>query len=89
MHAELAAEAGLLHPAERRARAHGAVRVDRKDAGLDRACDPQVDDEGRLKGGYICDWWLIRQRPSTQTELKNSATVLFMDVYHAMTGRRA
>src|SRR5436309_3327458 len=36
MHAELAAEARLLHAAERRDHAHRAVRVEREHAGVDR-----------------------------------------------------
>ena len=39
VHPELAAEAGLLEAAERRRHAHRRVRVDREDAGLDRADD--------------------------------------------------
>src|SRR5207245_9352103 len=41
MEAELAAETGLLEAAERRRRAHGAVGVDRQDAGLERPGDAE------------------------------------------------
>src|SRR5213592_1808134 len=41
VHPELATEAGLLEAAEGRRVAHRAVRVDRQDAGVDRACDTE------------------------------------------------
>ena len=41
VHPELAAEARLLEAAERRRDAHGRVRVDAEDAGLDRARDAE------------------------------------------------
>jgi hypothetical protein len=49
-------------------------------------CDPAVDDQGRLVGGYVCDWWLVVPNPDAPpafVELRNLHSNLNVDVRHS------
>lgn len=46
-------------------------------------CDPKVDSQGRLIGGYTCKWYIVELGPAGEDEFRNNHSSLAMDVQHS------